>query len=190
MVCCACLAACAADGLQGYQHSWSGLPSANWASFVAQERLPQRWEGGPQHHSTPDANLAWLLAVSGSSEEASTDASSSSDAKERRAVSACTRSAIERMTVQTAHGPATEFIPSAEFTGARPGYVFKRGSGGMGYYTDLPLSAAMAISAAAATAAPREPVELDLSSCKELLQQLAALSRSNRCVRLCACQQQ
>jgi hypothetical protein len=126
----------------------------------------------------------------GSSEEASSDASSSSAVSSSRTVSACTRSVIERMTVQTAYGPATEYIPSAEFTGARPGYVFKRGSGGLGYYTDLPLSARLAISAAAATAAPREPVELELSSCKELLQQLAALSRGNRCVQLCTREQQ
>jgi len=30
------------------------------------------------------------------------------------------------------------FTPSATFTGARPGFVFKKGSSGVGYYRDGP----------------------------------------------------
>jgi hypothetical protein len=44
-----------------------------------------------------------------------------------------------------------EFVPSAAFTGARPGYVFTTGARGVGYYRDKgPASAA---AAAAATTA-------------------------------------
>jgi hypothetical protein len=170
-------------------NSWSGLPSSNWASFVAQERLPQRLEGGPLHHSTPDANLAWLLAVMGSSE-----ASSSSDADNSRTAGTCSPSAAEVEPFQTVYGTVTEFAPSQEFAGTRLGFVFKLGNCGIGYYRDVPppgrATAALAAAHAAAAAVPSEPVELDLSSCKELLQQLAALSRGNRCVQLGRCEQQ
>jgi hypothetical protein len=43
-----------------------------------------------------------------------------------------------------------DFIPSATFTGSRPGYVFKKGASGQGYYMDK-LAAAAAAAAAAAT---------------------------------------
>jgi hypothetical protein len=88
-----------------------------------------------------------------------------------------------------------DFMPSCAFTGARPGYVYKRGSCGLGYYRDTPPPCAATAAAAAAAASGSGPymagisqqgeqTELDLSNCKELLQQLAALSTGNRCVAL------
>ena len=33
-----------------------------------------------------------------------------------------------------------DFVASSKFTGARPGYIFRTGSSGVGYYRDNPLS--------------------------------------------------
>jgi hypothetical protein len=41
-----------------------------------------------------------------------------------------------------------EFVPSAAFTGARPGYVFTTGARGVGYYRDKGPAAAAAATAA------------------------------------------
>lgn len=38
-------------------------------------------------------------------------------------------------------GDAHGFVPSSHFTGARPGYVFKKGPQGTGYYSDAKVSA-------------------------------------------------
>jgi hypothetical protein len=147
------------------QHCWSGLPSSSWAAFVAQERIPQRWDGVLQHHNTPDANLAWLLAVMGSGSSSSSGSSSNEGSS----------SGTEG--TDTAH-----FVASCEFTGPRPGFVYKRGSCGLGYYRDIPPPMAAAVAAAVIAAAPSQSaVDVDLSSCTELLQELAALSRGNRC---------
>jgi hypothetical protein len=184
MVFCAAVAACPADGVPIHQYSWSGLPSSDWASFVAQERLPQRWDGGPQHHSTPDANLAWLLAVMGSSDSSSEAGSSSSNAGNSSSEAAGSRSATAAAPVHPSQFPVVEFMPSGAWAEPRPGFVYKHGALGMGYYRDVPPTETTAAAAVAAAPVPSQPVELDLSSCKELLQQLAALSRGNRCAAL------
>lgn len=50
------------------------------------------------------------------------------------------------------HQHQDPFLPSPQFAGHRPGYVFKKGLGGLGYYRDQPHTAAAAAPHAAAHA--------------------------------------
>lgn len=45
-----------------------------------------------------------------------------------------------------------DFSPAEKFSGAQPGYVFKKGAKGLGYYRDVPLQVGVSVSAAATTA--------------------------------------
>merc|ERR1719487_1396363 len=46
--------------------------------------------------------------------------------------------------------PEAPFIEAPAFSGARPGYVFKKGARGLGYYKDGPLAASFGVTAAVA----------------------------------------
>ena len=51
---------------------------------------------------------------------------------------------------------AGDFVASSKFTGARPGYVFRTGSSGVGYYRDVPLSSTSS-APASLTSRPKAP---------------------------------
>ncbi len=63
----------------------------------------------------------------------------------------------------TASPAAAPFLPAQSFAGARPGYVFKAGSTGTGYYVDTPPTPGITTNAEAAqtTAAPARPSAVD-----------------------------
>lgn len=117
---------------------WSGFPSTNWSSFVAQERLPQTY-GGTPHHCTPDANLAWLLAVLSSS---GTPGAGGGDPKDGRSENSTRGSTPEGGPTSSRAAAAaageSDFIPSSTFSGAKSGFVFTFGPRGQGYYRDKP----------------------------------------------------
>jgi hypothetical protein len=50
----------------------------------------------------------------------------------------------------SAEAGGADFIASPKFTGSKPGFVFKKGAKGVGYYRDTPPSPAKGIAAAAA----------------------------------------
>ena len=53
-----------------------------------------------------------------------------------------------------------DFIPSAGFTGAKEGFVFKSGTKGIGYYKDCPPQPAAATRGGTATQKPSKPIVL------------------------------
>ena len=59
--------------------------------------------------------------------------------------------------------PAAPFLPAQSFAGARPGYVFKAGSAGTGYYLDTPPTpgGTASVVEAAQTAGPARPSAVD-----------------------------
>ena len=61
----------------------------------------------------------------------------------------------------TASPAAAPFLPAQNFAGARPGYVFKAGSAGTGYYLDTPPTPGTASAEAAQTAAPARMSAVD-----------------------------
>lgn len=65
--------------------------------------------------------------------------------------------ALEAMDGQDAvESGAGDFVASSKFTGARPGYVFRTGSSGVGYYRDVPLSSTSS-APASLTSRPKAP---------------------------------
>ena len=66
------------------------------------------------------------------------------------------------MPAVTASPASAPFLPAQTFVGARPGYVFKSGSAGTGYYLDTPPTPGTAASVEATpTAAPARPSALE-----------------------------
>lgn len=128
-------------------HSWSGLPSSNWDSFVS----PSRYIGSLQHHDTPDAHLAWLIAtISAANTGAGGAPSATGDAKVQRPVF---------------------YIAPKPLTGI-PDYTWRsQGTYGAGLYRNKEV---------AASAADSDTPGVDLSAAAELLEQLASLSKGVR----------
>lgn len=180
--CCYCI-----GGFPVYGQQWQGLPSPNWNSFIAQERLSySTYHNTQPQHNSPDAQLAWLIArltpPKVAAAAGNNSSSSSDDSKQKVSVDATAPDVLSTLGVTF---NSAEFIPAAEvgsFTNGILGYTYNAtGPQGAGFYRDAPHPTPhLGARGGSGEEGTEDSVEVALSDAADVLQQLASLSKGLR----------